>query len=219
MGMIKTTFSIAVMACFALMPSLSYAQVMALPTTIPLTEKQVKRLENGKPIVSVKKHYGQNGKTAKIYSMIIIDAPPEQIWTVLTDCQRAPDYVPGLKSCEILERSPDGRWEIRRHVNNSKLLPKITSEFRNDFTYPHKVAFTRTGGDLITNQGEWLLSPIEGTAKTLVTYNCTLAAKTVIPDSMIRKSIRKKTPKVLRALDKEVMADLESARLANMATP
>ena len=207
------------MACFVLMPSLSYAQVMALPTNTPLNEKQIKQLENGKPIVSVKKHRDENGKTAKVYSMIIIDAPPEQIWAVLTDCQRAPDYVPGLKSCEILERSPDGTWEIRRHVNNSKLLPKITSEFRNDFTYPHKVTFTRTGGDLTRNQGEWLLSPIEGTAKTLVTYNCTLAAKTVIPDSMVRKSIRKKIPKVMRALDKEVMADLESARLANMATP
>jgi len=217
--MIKFILSFVLLAALALAPSLSFAQTITLPTEMPLNDKQIKRLKNGKPVVSVKKHYTQNGKTAKVFSMIIIDAHPEQIWSVLTDCQRAPEYVPGLKSCEILERSVDGNWEIRRHINNSKLLPKMVSEFRNDFAYPHSISFVRTGGDLSINQGEWRLSPIEGTTKTLVTYNCTLAAKTVIPDSMIRKSIRKKIPKVMLALEEEVMTDINTARLTNVSTP
>jgi len=219
MGMIKITIRIAVIIGGMLIPAMSYAQSISLKEDLALTEKQINRLNTGKPIVSVKKNYGPDGKTAKVTGLILIDATPDQIWTVLIDCPRATEFVPGLKSCEVLDRATDGTWEIRRHVNDSRFLPKMVSEFRNEFEYPRKIRFNRTGGDLSVNQGEWRLTPIENSTKTLVSYNCTLAADTMIPDSMVRKSIKNKTPKVLRALEKEVMADMELVQLTNEHAP
>ncbi|MCF6275945.1 MAG: hypothetical protein L3J05_09305, partial [Robiginitomaculum sp.] len=89
---------------------------------------QLQSLSDGEVFIHVNKVVDATGKSAQISSVILIKATPKAIWAVLTDCARAPTYVPGLKKCEILEKSPDGLWDIRRHTSKiSPFLPKIKS--------------------------------------------------------------------------------------------
>ncbi len=179
---------------------------------------QLSNLSDDAVYIHVGKVTDALGKSAQISSAIYIKATPEAIWAVITDCSRAPSYVPGLKKCEILQKDPDGRWDIRRHTNKiSPFLPKIKSEFRSEYTYPTSIHFNSAGGDMDTNSGIWAFAYDKANGKTLVSYNARVASKTIIPDKTIRKALKKNIPKVMRALRAEVMAD--QAKIAGEAKP
>lgn len=176
---------------------------------MPVSKSDLQILNSGGVLINVEKVIDATGKSAKISSSVKIDARPETIWAVLIDCKRAPTYVPGLKKCEILEMAPDKSWDKRRHTNKpAAFLPTIKSEFRCDYTFPKSISFVSTGGgDMKTNTGVWTLSYDKASGKTLVSYNARIASKTIIPDKMIRKVLKKNVTKVMRALREEVMAD------------
>ncbi|MCF6220554.1 MAG: SRPBCC family protein [Robiginitomaculum sp.] len=169
---------------------------------------QLPNLNDGEVFIHVNKITDTTGKSAQISSAILIEATPEAIWAVITDCARASTYVPGLKKCEILKKDPDGLWDFRRHTNKiSPFLPTIKSEFRSEYDYPTSIKFKSAGGDMDTNSGAWDFTFIEASGKTLVSYNARVASKTIIPDKVIRKTLKKNIPKVMRTLRAEVMAD------------
>jgi len=181
--------------------------------TLPVSQSDLQILNTGGVLIDVAKVVDASGKSAQINSSVKIKASPEAIWAVLVDCDRAPSYVPGLKKCEILEESaintwPDKSWDKRRHTNKpAAFLPTIKSEFRCDYTFPNSISFASTGGDMDTNSGQWTLSYDKVSGKTLVSYNARIASKTIIPDKMIRKILKKNVPTVMRTLREEVMAD------------
>lgn len=37
----------------------------------------------------------------------MIGAAPEEVWAVMVDCARTPEFVPGLRSCRVLESAGD----------------------------------------------------------------------------------------------------------------
>jgi hypothetical protein len=41
----------------------------------------------------------------RVGAAILINAPVEHVWKVLVDCPRAPDFVPGLKNCKVLQKN------------------------------------------------------------------------------------------------------------------
>jgi len=186
------------------------------------TPMQLPNFNDGDVFIQVNKIKDASGKSAQISSAILIKATPEAIWAVITDCARAPTYVPGLKKCEILkkspENSPDGSWDFRRHTNKvSPFLPTIKSEFKSAYNFPTSIRFQTAGGDMDTNSGAWEFTFIKTSGKTLVSYNARVASKTIIPDKTIRKALRKNIPKVMRALREEVLAD--QAKIAGEAKP
>lgn len=170
-------------------------------------------LKDGDVFIHVFKVIDETGKSAQISSAILIKATPEAIWAVITDCDRAPTYVPGLKKCEVLKKGKDGLWDIRRHTNKpSPFLPTFNSEFRSEYDYPKSISFKSVGGDMDTNTGIWAFNYLKASGETLVTYHASVASKTLVPDKMIRKALKKNVPKVMRALRTEVMDD--QAKLA-----
>ena len=200
--------SIVLLMCLAAWP----AKVLAGPEHTPLSllqnQDNTQKLAAGEVLIKVEKIVDMHGKSAHIQSAVQINATPEQVWTVLTDCVRAPSYVPGLKKCEILEQAVDQSWDIRRHTNKpAALLPTIISEFKCDYVYPQSVSFEGVGGDMDANSGAWHLRPTKDGTATIVTYRATVRAKTILPDKMLRKIMKKNIPKVMHALRKEVMAD------------
>jgi carbon monoxide dehydrogenase subunit G len=46
----------------------------------------------------------QKADVVEVKVQAVIAAPPEVIWTTLTDYERLPEFIPGLKSSKVIER-------------------------------------------------------------------------------------------------------------------
>ena len=149
---------------------------------------------------------GNAGVRGRVEAAVEIHATPETIWTVLRDCEHAPAFIPGLKSCRRTESAPDGSWEIIEHdVKYSWLMPTIHSVFRADYVpgtaeQPWRIDFRRVGGDLRAEQGSWLLAAAPLASTTVVAYQVYIDPGFWVPQSVVQHSLRKNLPEALGAL-------------------
>jgi len=161
----------------------------------------IARLQSGEPVVSVAP--APSGNAVHVQAAIDIAAPADRIWSIMTNCDRAADFVPGLKSCRVLERDPAGRWDIREHrVDWMWFLPSIRSVFRSDYDPPKRLHFRRIAGDLKRSEGEWRLMPL-APGETRLSYNAVLAADVPAPDFIVEGALRRDIATILRRLRDE----------------
>ena len=111
--------------------------------------------------------------------------------------------VTNLKSCRILERDPQGRWDIREQVSRPTFTPSVRTVYREDFEPNRRMTFHRTDGDLSVFDGEWRLEP-HGEA-VRVTYEARVAAPFAVPGWVARLALRHDVPMALLALRREAM--------------
>jgi len=182
------------------------ALAMASPAAaLELPPRAQAALDRGKPYAEVKP--GADGSSGVIHAAIDIAAPADVIWSVMTDCDLAPKMVANLKSCRILERDPQGRWDVREQVSKTTFLPSVRSVFREDFEPPNRMTFHQVGGDLKVLEGEWMLTP-HGDG-TQVTYEAHVAAPFSVPGWLARLTLRHDVPMALLALRREAMARVQ----------
>lgn len=165
------------------------------------TDDELSQLASGRSVVRVSPDR-DGGAAALIVGSIEIDAPRSVVWDIMVDCNRAPDLVPGLKSCEIVEDGPDGRWDIREHrIKFGPIFSDVVNIFRSDYTPNQQIQFHLVGGDLKTQEGAWRLENASADqSRTRVIYNARLAIGQPVPRFLIRRNIRKDMPRVLHAL-------------------
>jgi hypothetical protein len=167
-----------------------------------LPQKAQALLDRGRPYVEVKPD--ADGSSGVIFAAIDVAAPQAVVWSVMTDCDLAPRMVANLKSCRILERDPQGRWDIREEVTMTTFLPSVRTVYREDFEPTRRMSFHRTGGDLKVLEGEWRLEPHGDLVR--VTYEARVAAPFSVPGWVARLALRHDVPMALLALRREAMA-------------
>lgn len=159
-------------------------------------------LARGRPYVEVRP--GPDGASGVIRAAIDIDAPPEVVFRVITDCDLAPKMVDSLKSCRILQRDPAGRWDVREDISKMTFLPSVRNVFRSDFDPPRRVVFQRVGGDLKVFEGEWQVEPRPGGVR--VFYESRVGTPFRVPGPLARLGLRMEVPRALLALRREALA-------------
>ena len=159
-------------------------------------------LRRGRPYVEVLPD--PDGSSGLIRAAIDITASQAAVWAVITDCELAPRMVANLKSCRILERDPQGRWDMREQVSRSTLLPSVRSVVRSDYEPPERLSFRSVGGDLRVLEGQWTLAPHGPGVR--VTYELRAAAPFSVPGWIARLALRHDVPMALLALRREAMA-------------
>jgi ribosome-associated toxin RatA of RatAB toxin-antitoxin module len=158
------------------------------------------RLSRGEVVVSTDPA-GRSHRT--VQAAILLDAPAERIWDVMVDCEGAPEFVPGLRECTVVERG-DG-WEVLQHrVRISSLLPQVTYRFRATYRRPERIDFVRIRGDLKAMEGSWTLVPVEDGRRTVVRYSVYLDPGFLAPQWLVRQALRHDLPELLRALRRRV---------------
>lgn len=166
-----------------------------------LDENDLSRLKKGETLVGVKQSQNQNKGTVE--ATILIDTPAEPIWQIMTDCDAAPTFVPGLKACRVLDSGDD--WQIIHHdVKWIWFLPEFSYVFRADYVRNRQIDFIRIRGDLREMRGSWRLETINDGKETLVHYSVYLNPGFYIPQWVVRQSLKKNLPAVLIALRTKV---------------
>jgi ribosome-associated toxin RatA of RatAB toxin-antitoxin module len=143
-----------------------------------------------------------------IHASIDIEAPPSIVWNVVTDCNRAPKYVPNMESCRIVQREPRG-GQIRESVHNVMLLPRIRSLSRVEFDKDRRMSFKSAGGDMRIAEGEWRLEPIEKGKATRLRYDAVLALNMSVPNFMVENIANRDVPTLMKNIERESLGDEE----------
>lgn len=152
--------------------------------------------------IAVEAHADDHGRGV-VHASVDIDAPPGVVYRVILDCDRAARMSPGVKSCRVVSRAPDGT-EIREHaVRWSFFLPTMHSTSRVTLDPDRLIHFTCIGGDIRACDGSWRLEPLDGGVRTRVTYDMWATAPFAVPAGMISAMMRKDVPNSLKALRRE----------------
>lgn len=141
----------------------------------------------------------------RVNAAVRIKASPEAIWSVLTDCDHAASFIPGVKRCRRVKRAPDGTWElIEQESKYSWLMPSVTTVVQADYQRPQRIEFRRVSGDLKNEDGTWLLEAAPAGAAsdntTIVEYQLHVDPGFWIPRVLLRHSLRSELPAALTAL-------------------
>jgi uncharacterized protein YndB with AHSA1/START domain len=137
----------------------------------------------------------------RVRAAVRINAPPETIWSAVTDCREALAFVPGLRRCRRLDGAPDGSWQdVEHEMRISWLLPSVRYVFRAWYERPYRIDFHRISGDLKQEEGTWLLTRTPDGAGTVVEYEVYIDPGFWIPQALMKLSLRRDIPAVLVGL-------------------
>lgn len=156
-------------------------------------------LDRGRPWVEVRAD--ADGYSGQISAAIDIPASKEVIWAKMLDCDAALRMVPNLKSCRVLDRDPQGRWDVREQVSSAAFLPSVRNVYRSDYDRPNGIRFQRTSGDMRVFEGNWRLETRPDGVR--VRYEARAAAPFTVPGWIARATLRRDVSVALLALRRE----------------
>ncbi len=97
-----------------------------------------------------------------------IDAPLDEVWALVEDVERAPEWQGGLKDLTALERDNEGRATLCESETDGKVRT-IRSTVRFSYDPPTTLSWRQEKGELKSVQGSWILEAL-GEDRTRVTY-------------------------------------------------
>jgi uncharacterized protein YndB with AHSA1/START domain len=153
--------------------------------------------------VAVHVAFDGDGSKVLVNAAVRIKASPEVIWRVLTDCDHAASFIPGVKRCRRVQTAPDGSWEvIEQESKYSWLMPSVTTVVHADYKRPQRIDFRRVSGDLKEEEGTWVLEKEGHTPSDvmIVEYELHVDPGFWVPRVLVRHSLRMELPAALSAL-------------------
>lgn len=98
-----------------------------------------------------------------------IDAPIEQVWALVEDVEKAPEWQGGLKALRALERDGEGRATLCESKSDAKVRT-VTSTVRFSYDEPTTLTWRQEKGELKSVDGSWRLADLGGN-RTRATYD------------------------------------------------
>ena len=98
-----------------------------------------------------------------------IEAPLEQVWELVADVERAPEWQGGLDEMTALERDDEGR-ATRCESRTDAKVRQIETIVRFSYGGPTLLSWTQEKGDLKSVDGRWELEDLGG-GRTRATYS------------------------------------------------
>jgi Polyketide cyclase / dehydrase and lipid transport len=136
-----------------ILPIATWAQV-------PWVDEQTVQQQLAAGQVAVRTVFDGGQSRVRVHAAVRINANPEAIWRVLTDCEHAAHFIPGVKRCHRMQTAPDGSWDlIEQESKYSWLMPSVRCVVRADYKRPERIDFKGVRGDLKDWEGYWLLEP------------------------------------------------------------
>lgn len=134
---------------------------------------------------------------------LLVDAPVEQVWAVVTDYEHFDEIFPYLQSTHAV-READGRY----HLTGTAAAP-VYGSWTFDTHLTHRegppvyvVSWDEPGAELTCNRGSWTLTPT-GPNQTLIVYLLELEVRH-FPRFAVRNVLLDRVPAVVSAVAKRL---------------
>jgi ribosome-associated toxin RatA of RatAB toxin-antitoxin module len=102
-------------------------------------------------------------------STAVINAPLGQVWALVEDVERAPEWQGGLKAMHAIERDGEGHAVLCQTESDAKVRT-IKSTVRFTYKGPATLAWTQEKGELKSVEGRWELKALDEN-RTQATYS------------------------------------------------
>ncbi|MGD1895429.1 MAG: SRPBCC family protein [Phormidesmis sp.] len=139
-----------------------------------LSEQDQATLSAGQVTVDAKRA----GDKGQFIARVLIEAPTETAWDVLTDYDNFEQFLPNVEDSELLESNGDE--QVFQQMNVISVVPGVLDirsqvKISSVESSPERVDFNLVEGDLKLLQGVWSLVPVTGedgseTDKVLITH-------------------------------------------------
>lgn len=128
---------------------------------------------------------------------MLVRAPAERVWNIVTSCDKARVYMAGLEHCEVLERR-DGHTRARHVIDRGWLLPEMDYTFETRAEPYRRMEFELVEGNLNALHGWWRFEPTgQG---LLVQHDITVDPSMPVPRWLVRRSIAEDLPEMMRCI-------------------
>jgi ribosome-associated toxin RatA of RatAB toxin-antitoxin module len=97
-----------------------------------------------------------------------IDAPLSEVWALVEDVEKAPEWQGGLKDLEALERDDEGRVTLCESETDAKIR-SVKSIVRFEYQGPTTLRWEQVKGELKSVDGTWELEELDKN-RTRATY-------------------------------------------------
>ncbi|WP_164018808.1 type II toxin-antitoxin system RatA family toxin [Pyxidicoccus trucidator] len=126
---------------------------------------------------------------------IVINAPVEKVFDVITQYDRYPEFLPEVKEVRAANRQGN-TLELHYKVD---VVKTIRYSIRVTEERPKRMAWSFIEGEMMKdNKGSWVLEP-EGEGKTRATYNVEMALGLLVPKAVVNALVDTSLPKMLEA--------------------
>ena len=135
-----------------------------------------------------------------IRAAVMIEAPVERVWAIITDCESATEYVKKVLSCVLLETLEDQDAQIfRQRVKFTWFLPSFEHDFRLDYEPFHRIMVSKASGPLEVLNGTWWFVPGGDRGTTLI-YSLNFDPGLPIPRFVVGRTLRNDVPAILTSV-------------------
>ena len=121
---------------------------------------------------------------AAVSKEIVFDRPAEEVFEVLIDYARYPEFVPGIKACRVLPGKGDRQVEYELDLG----LKRIRYVLRHVETRPTRITWSLVSGEMMkVSNGEWALTADGAATRARYTVDIQISKPPLIPQSVIDK--------------------------------
>ncbi|MBF5041316.1 MULTISPECIES: START domain-containing protein [Myxococcaceae] len=159
---------------------------------------------------------------SEVRAVGMVDAPPLAVWQVVRDYANQPKSSPYVEVARVLASEADGKVILLYNVIKAPLADRrdVTVRITDESDWQEGRGYLKarwTASELgppptpgivriHLNDGFWLLEPMDGGARTRVTYSLYTDPGGSVPRWIVNRANRSSLPEVLRALRREVAA-------------
>jgi hypothetical protein len=144
---------------------------------------------------------GRDGRSVTTIDVAIrIHSDPQTIWDILTACEIAPDYVPNVVDCVLIDSIDDGRSELFiQTVKPAFFIPRFEQVFRLDYFPLSRIDVHRVSGPIAELDGSWHLVEEEQGSVILI-HQLRVRPGMPVPRIFVRATLRHDLPIVLESV-------------------
>lgn len=129
---------------------------------------------------------------------IVIDAPVDKVWKVISDYDSYSQFLSEVKKIHTSKRQGN---EVQVHYE-VEVIKNIKYTLKMNEQPPGKVTWTFVDGEFMKdNTGSWVLEPA-GEGKTKATYSIEMKLGALVPGSIVKALVETNLPKMLEAFKK-----------------
>ncbi len=144
-----------------------------------------------------------NFKEKQIHVEAVINAKPERVWAIVSDCANFKKTMPTISESELVSRQGNV-FVCRSTLDLTWPLPNLIATTRVVQTVVNgswRAEWTLVSGDYKYNQGQWNLSVFEGDpGRTFVVYEVLVSPTIVVPDALTLFGKTQALPNMIRGL-------------------
>lgn len=139
-----------------------------------------------------------------IESSISISGKPEEVYSLASDMEKYPQYMPDVESVKILKRESHRTiTEWATNVEGTSIIWKEEDLFHDE---ERRICYRLIEGDLEKFEGEWRFMPVDGgTLVTLsVDYDFGIPSLTELIGPTLELKVRQNSEMMLQAMKEKI---------------